>query len=399
MNHPNMNTEPSTYDNIGFEGPEKRLQIDFKFTNQKSPRGFRTLEKEEWQSKVLDHAKCRIISLTQNKHFDAYLLSESSLFVYPTRVMLKTCGTTTLLLAVSPLLALAKELGMVVRRVTYSRKNFNFPHVQPAPHSHFDDEVQYLDKFFQGGKGITLGPREEDHWNFYLADFSEPNEQKNDLWSMPIVEVMMHDLNEKKMKQFFKQEDMTADDVTIESGISDILPGTLIDSFAFDPCGYSMNGLLQNSYSTIHITPESHCSYVSYETNCNHILAKKSPSEYYSWVVQNVLRTFRPGRFMVAIYGGNGPIGERAQFVSQQLQNKYLLTNMSSFDMDGGCEVAVCTFVLKAKPVNFKKNRGLLSVLGMDGFRAEEFDKKKVMLENEIEHDSVLQELINAITL
>lgn len=404
MNHPDIlsNTNEILEEKkdltIGFEGPEKRLQIDFCFKNKASSnsKGFRSLNKDEWQSKVLDHAKCRVISLTQNKHFDAYLLSESSLFVYPTRVMLKTCGTTTLLHAVSPLLALANEFGMNVRRVMYSRKNFNFPHVQPAPHSCFDDEVQHLDKYFQG-KGVTLGPCEEDHWNFYLADYPEnaTNESTaaEQLAAMPIVEVMMHDLNENKMKQFFKQEKTSAE-VTKESGISDILPGSLIDGFCFDPCGYSMNGLLNNSYSTIHITPESHCSYVSYETNCDASLAKKSQQEYYPWVIQNVLRTFRPARFMVAIYGTDA-VSLSAQLVVSQLKNKYHLNNMSMFDMEGGCQVVACTFTSMAKPVNFKKNPGLLSVLGMDKLNT--FDDK--IMDGGIVHDSVMQDLMNSIAL
>lgn len=29
-----------------------------------------------------------------------------------------------------------------------------------------------------------------------------------------------------------------------KSGIYDLLPGTIIDDWLFDPCGYSMNGLL-----------------------------------------------------------------------------------------------------------------------------------------------------------
>ena len=59
----------------------------------------------------------------------------------------------------------------------------------------------------------------------------------------------------------------------------------MIDDFLFDPCGYSMNGLAEGGFFTIHITPETHCSYVSFETN---ILSD------YSVLVPHILQIFRP---------------------------------------------------------------------------------------------------------
>ncbi|KAJ2472462.1 spermidine resistance protein, partial [Coemansia sp. RSA 2320] len=53
-------------------------------------------------------------------------LSESSFFVYPNKLVLKTCGTTTLLYAIPRILAIAHQyLGATgVHQVFYSRKNF-----------------------------------------------------------------------------------------------------------------------------------------------------------------------------------------------------------------------------------------------------------------------------------
>lgn len=75
-------------------------------------------------------AACCIVSSRSNDELDAYVLSESSLFVYPERLILKTCGTTELLAAVPLLLSLAAGLHMFPRHVKYSRASFLFPEKQ-----------------------------------------------------------------------------------------------------------------------------------------------------------------------------------------------------------------------------------------------------------------------------
>ena len=59
-------------------------------------RGLRDVTREEW-TELCVAAACEILDVRSNEFFDAYLLSESSLFVYPVKLILKTCGTTTLL--------------------------------------------------------------------------------------------------------------------------------------------------------------------------------------------------------------------------------------------------------------------------------------------------------------
>ena len=89
-------------------------------------------------------AGCCVVSSRSNSFFDAYVLSESSLFVYPDKVILKTCGTTKLLAAVPLLLDLAAGIGLRCRRCKYSRGSFLFPHYQvvaqrvPQPVAHPD---------------------------------------------------------------------------------------------------------------------------------------------------------------------------------------------------------------------------------------------------------------------
>jgi hypothetical protein len=128
--------------------------------------------------------------------------------------------------------------------------------------------------------------------------------------------LMMFELDETCMSQFYREyysDVITSEDsnengrrygklMTNGSGIPLTLPeGTSIDEFAFAPCGYSMNAVHENAYYTIHITPEPHCSYVSYETNDMSIAD-------YNLLLQNVLRIFKPRKFMVTLHGGEDTV-------------------------------------------------------------------------------------------
>ncbi len=90
----------------GFEGPEKVLEIDFA-PGLGPARGLREITRPQWD-KILTEARCTILNSLSNEKLDSYVLSESSLFVYPLKMMLKTCGTTTLLRAIGPLLEITE---------------------------------------------------------------------------------------------------------------------------------------------------------------------------------------------------------------------------------------------------------------------------------------------------
>jgi hypothetical protein len=78
--------------------------LELEFSVRKGPaRGLREVTREQWDL-VLGDAKCSILCTMSNDHFDSYVLSESSLFVYPHTALLKTCGTTTLLRCIPRLL-------------------------------------------------------------------------------------------------------------------------------------------------------------------------------------------------------------------------------------------------------------------------------------------------------
>ena len=154
-----------------FEGPEKVLEIDFvPRPSIENDRGCRLITRDQWDT-VLTAARASILCSSSNDHLDSYVLSESSLFVYAYKVIIKTCGTTTLLHAVEPLLAITRGLGMEVEWVGYTRKNFEHPADQVFPHSNFNNEVRWLKDHFPEGHAYVLGPITDDHWFIFVADY------------------------------------------------------------------------------------------------------------------------------------------------------------------------------------------------------------------------------------
>lgn len=158
-----------------FEGPEKTLEVLF-HTESGVENGLRNLSRAQ-----LDHlcelAKCSILSTISSPHVDAYVLSESSLFIYKHKYIMKTCGTTTLLRCLNALLKYADELNMQVESVVYSRKNLTCPTAQMWPHSSFGDEIKYIHNHANlqdrlHGNGYILGPVTGDHWFVYVADLA-----------------------------------------------------------------------------------------------------------------------------------------------------------------------------------------------------------------------------------
>lgn len=116
----------SIHPNPIFEGMEKRLEIDFRFGPNTPANGLRAIPRETLDE-LMTLAACCIVSTRSNAATDAYVLSESSLFITEHKWILKTCGTTRLLNSIPKLMEVAKGLGMTPRRCKYSRATFLFP--------------------------------------------------------------------------------------------------------------------------------------------------------------------------------------------------------------------------------------------------------------------------------
>jgi len=401
MEKENLNADGPNSSSHFFEGVEKLLEVWFSRKDGKSRNcDLRLISRDKWEN-MLKIVRCEIISFTRNDTIDAYVLSESSMFVSKRRILLKTCGSTTPLLCLKYMLHLVQQYAGFdeVQDLFYSRRNYKRPELQQEPHRTFADEAALLDSMFPDGAAYCLGAVNRDCWYLYtLNPFSSKNsghslrsllaagvdcddgfeagsdgasdggsdgtedccsdgcsdeadssddslesglEADSDIpehirqrlnlhkrsshmtGSMrfqPLnkfnnrgvasiaepdqtLEIMMSDLDPEVMKIFTKEVSATAAEATQKSGIDKILPNVTIDDYLFDPCGYSMNGILKNGeYMTIHITPEAEFSYVSFESNI--------PQSSYMDVIMRVLDTFRPGKFIVTAFANKASVVE-----------------------------------------------------------------------------------------
>lgn len=330
-----------------FEGPEKNLEVLF-CPSQGPARGCREFTRTQLDA-ICKAARCTILNFISNEHVDAYLLSESSLFVFPHKMVLKTCGTTTLLRCLPTLITYATDLGMKLEYVQYSRKNYTFPGDQIFPHSNFHEELAFMKSHTKlsqrlDGSGYILGPITGDHWYCYIADqIRRPVHVTKER----TINIMMFDLAPQVAALFFQKnmpENVKSEEyaqyMTTATGIRGLCPSAHIDDFSFEPCGYSMNAIEGNNYHTIHVTPEELGSYASYETS--------TVMSSYASVINNVLNVFKPKRFVVTMFADEAGLGEItespfevARLTVPQFGATYGRTSVSSTKVEGD----VCCFM------------------------------------------------------
>ncbi|KAF3479492.1 S-adenosylmethionine decarboxylase proenzyme [Arthroderma uncinatum] len=387
-----------------FEGPEKLLEVWFtaspeELVNTPVPNGLKAVSSDIWKG-MLDLVNCQVLSIVESDDVDAYLLSESSMFVFPHKLILKTCGTTTLLHGLPRILEIAAlyagfpksspplvggiTTATAPYRVFYSRKNFLFPERQRGPHRSWRDEVRAMDKLFLGGSAYMIGKMNGEHWYLYLTDpftsltppASPTHETDTKLINFPgslengvtkpkqcendeTLEILMTDLDEENSKQFYldhasavaesryryQHEEEDDDHVDVFSNTSsnnsdvgsashslpselsseghalgtvvsescglanmypaDKHPDSRIDAYLFSPCGFSANGVIPSNngksgthYFTVHVTPEPHCSYASFETTVPQDQSGRETAD----IVSQAVDIFKPGRFTVTLF-------------------------------------------------------------------------------------------------
>ena len=280
-----------------FEGSEKKIEVIF----NSDVKPLREHSRSYWENLVAA-SKAQILSEVSNKSMTAYLLSESSLFVYDHYLVMITCGTTQLVSAVKKLMKTYK--ADQIDAFFYERKNELLPQEQSTD---FFKDVKVLRKWFDG-EALRYG-REDEHHLLLFASNKEYQPAKDD----HTMEVLMHGIDPSVIAMFNNCKGCNPEKLRVDSGISDIVLGK-IDDYVFDPMGYSLNSIHGNRYFTIHVTPESDGSYISFETNA---FDKETQVEW----TKKVLNVFKPMSFDLVLFN-NGKI-QRPDFSDFVLKRQY----------------------------------------------------------------------------
>lgn len=254
-----------------FEGAEKKVEIIVRPTTGT----LLDIPKEYWQILV---KKCQatILSEIKNDKLIAFLLSESSLFVWEDRILMLTCGQTVL---INSVIEFIQKFGInEIETLVYQRKNECFSRLQPTS---FNEDLKTIKEKIPG-KAYRFG-KAHGHYNQLFHSETNFKASPDD----KTIEHLMYDLDDLVIKSFISDK-MNNIEIRNFLKLDEILKDYMIDDFVFDPYGYSLNAIKDGNYLTIHITPQPKSSYASLEF---------SETERSEEIINHFLKIFGPKSF------------------------------------------------------------------------------------------------------
>ena len=233
-----------------FEGAEKKVEIIISPTCPSLmdyPRTF-------W-AELVHACQATLLSEIENQHVKAYLLSESSLFIWKDRILMLTCGQTRLVESI--LLFIKKIEPQKIESIVFQRKNEYHSRLQPTD---FKEDIERI-KELVPGRAFRFGQL-HGHYNLlFHLDRSFQADQRD-----KTTEFFVYDISPES-SSFLTRDKLESQEVRSYFQLEKILKGFTLDDFVFRPYGYSLNGIRDDKYYTIHVTPQEVAPYISFETN------------------------------------------------------------------------------------------------------------------------------------
>ncbi|NMP30228.1 adenosylmethionine decarboxylase [Thalassotalea sp. M1531] len=297
-----------------FEGSEKKAEIVIDGSQLSL---LHDITDDFWAS-LVECCNAQILSNISNDSCKAFLLSESSLFVWQDRLLILTCGVTQLVKSVEYFI---QQLGTdKILQVTYQRKNEYFAHEQA---SCFGDDIKCLSQYVQG-KALRFGELDSHH-NYVFHqdnDFVASVEDKT-------YELLAYQISSEASK-VLTTPNLSAAQIREFLAIDALLPDFIIDDYVFKPFGYSLNAIKGEQYLTIHVTPQEDSSYVSFESNLN--LVKLAPQ---------ILAVLSPASFDLITFNAL----DLAELLQAHIPEQYVSQSLVSQQLSNGYYVGFANFI------------------------------------------------------
>lgn len=236
-----------------FEGSEKKATI---FVDANTINLLTDVDDSFW-TEMVNCCHAKILSSIENSYCKAFVLSESSLFIWHDRLLILTCGETHLINSVEYFITHLDR--KTIKHVSYQRKNEYFAQAQP---SCFGDDTKVLTKLIDG-KAYRFGELDSHH----TFMFNQTNSFKADA-NDKTYELLAYQISKTASEQL-TQTHLSNKDIRKFLCVDELLPEFTIDDYVFQPYGYSMNAIKGKDYFTIHVTPQENSSYISFESTLN----------------------------------------------------------------------------------------------------------------------------------
>jgi S-adenosylmethionine decarboxylase len=285
-----------------FEGSEKKVEVTLSDINYSL---INDLPDSFWYE-LISCSDAKILSKIQNDQCKAFILSESSLFVWHNRFVILTCGVTHLVNSVEFFIQKMGEQSIAY--LTYQRKNEYYSQAQP---SCFGDDVKRLNSYIKGN-ALRFGEMDSHHTFLFYQEEVTQRKRSNQSY-----EFLAYQISDNASNQLTRRN-LPHHEIREFLQLDELLKGFEIDDHVFEPYGYSVNAIKGNRYITIHVTPQAESSYVSVESNIN-----------LSYLIPTFLQVLAPKSFDLLCF--NDDSFERdikkqidTQYISKSLVQQYL---------------------------------------------------------------------------
>jgi len=297
-----------------FEGSEKKAEV---YTKHEQCSLLNNIDDKFWHELVAA-GNAKILSSLSNKYCKAFILSESSLFIWHDRFLILTCGITQLVKSIEYFIT---HIGQEnIAYCSYQRKNEYYSNAQP---SSFSDDIKLLGKYIHGN-ALRFGEIDSHHnYFFYKENKQFINKDKT-------YEFIAYQVNSNVLCKLSSQV-LTSSDIREFLQLENLFPQFILDDFVFKPYGYSINGLYKDKYFTIHITPQASSSYISIAANVDLIK-----------LVPDILTILQPLSFDLLSTNEHNFV----QYTHQQIPKEYVSKTLVKETLNNGSFMCFANFIL-----------------------------------------------------